>query len=40
VDAAFAEQRGFQDKLIEAGRRAIATLDETGEPGLVLADAA
>jgi len=37
VDAAFAEQRGFQDKLIEAGRRAIATLDETGEPGLVLA---
>ncbi|MGD0666541.1 MAG: acyl-CoA dehydratase activase [Bryobacteraceae bacterium] len=37
VDAALAEQRGFQDKLIEAGRRAIATLDETGEPGLVLA---
>jgi predicted CoA-substrate-specific enzyme activase len=37
VDAAFAEQRDFQDKLIEAGRRAIATLDETGEPGLVLA---
>jgi len=37
VDAAFAEQRGFQDKLIEAGRRAISTLDETGEPGLVLA---
>jgi predicted CoA-substrate-specific enzyme activase len=37
VDAAFAEQRAFQEKLIEAGRRAIATLDETGEPGLVLA---
>jgi len=37
VDAAFSEQRDFQDKLIEAGRRAIATLDETGEPGLVLA---
>ncbi len=37
VDAAFAEQRGFQDKLSEAGRRAIAALDETGEPGLVLA---
>jgi predicted nucleotide-binding protein (sugar kinase/HSP70/actin superfamily) len=37
VDAAFAEQRDFQDKLIEAGRRAISTLDETGEPGLVLA---
>jgi predicted CoA-substrate-specific enzyme activase len=37
VDAAFTEQRSFQDKLIEAGRRAIAKLDETGEPGLVLA---
>jgi predicted nucleotide-binding protein (sugar kinase/HSP70/actin superfamily) len=37
VDAAFAEQRAFQEKLIEAGRRAISTLDETGEPGLVLA---
>ena len=37
VDAAFAEQRQFQGKLIAAGRRAIATLDETGEPGLVLA---
>ncbi len=37
VDAAFAEQRSFQDKLLEAGRRAVATLDATGEPGLVLA---
>jgi predicted nucleotide-binding protein (sugar kinase/HSP70/actin superfamily) len=37
VDAAYAEQREFQAKLIEAGRRAVALLDETGEPGLVLA---
>jgi len=37
VDAAFAQQRDFQDKLIEAGRRAIAALEQTGEPGLVLA---
>jgi predicted CoA-substrate-specific enzyme activase len=37
VDAAFTEQREFQDKLIAAGRRALATLDETGEPGLILA---
>jgi predicted nucleotide-binding protein (sugar kinase/HSP70/actin superfamily) len=37
VDAAYAEQRRFQEKLLEAGRRALAILDETGEPGLVLA---
>ena len=37
VDAAYSEQRGFQQKLLEAGRRALATLEETGEPGLVLA---
>jgi len=37
VDAAYAEQREFQAKLLEAGRRALAKLDETGEPGLVLA---
>jgi predicted CoA-substrate-specific enzyme activase len=37
VDAAFAEQRAFQEKLLEAGRRALAMLDHTGEPGLVLA---
>jgi predicted CoA-substrate-specific enzyme activase len=37
VDAAYAAQREFQEKLLEAGRRALATLDETGEPGLVLA---
>jgi predicted nucleotide-binding protein (sugar kinase/HSP70/actin superfamily) len=37
TDAAYAAQRDFQDKLLEAGRRALATLAETGEPGLVLA---
>ncbi len=37
VDAAYAAQREFQDKLLEAGRKALATLDETGEPGLVVA---
>jgi predicted nucleotide-binding protein (sugar kinase/HSP70/actin superfamily) len=37
VDAAFAEQREFQAKLLEAGRRAMAILEHTGEPGLVLA---
>jgi predicted CoA-substrate-specific enzyme activase len=37
VDAAYAEQRLFQDRLLEAGRKALATLDAAGEPGLVLA---
>jgi predicted CoA-substrate-specific enzyme activase len=37
VDAAYAAQREFQEKLLEAGRKALATLEETGEPGLVLA---
>jgi len=37
VDAAYGAQREFQDKLLAAGRKALATLDETGEPGLVLA---
>ena len=37
VDAAYAEQRAFQSKLLEAGQRALSTLDHTGEPGLVLA---
>ena len=36
-DAAYAAQRDFQDKLIAAGRKALAVLEETGEPGLVLA---
>ncbi|HKE23099.1 MAG TPA: acyl-CoA dehydratase activase [Bryobacteraceae bacterium] len=37
VDAAYAEQREFQAKLLEAGRRALAVLEQAGEPGLVLA---
>jgi predicted CoA-substrate-specific enzyme activase len=37
VDAAYTEQREFQAKLLDAGRRALATLEQTGEPGLVLA---
>jgi predicted CoA-substrate-specific enzyme activase len=36
ADRAFEVQRWFQDEQIAAGRRALATLDETGEPGLVL----
>ncbi len=36
VDAADAAQREFQERLIQAGRRALATLDETGEPGIIL----
>jgi predicted CoA-substrate-specific enzyme activase len=36
-DAAYAAQRDFQDKLLEAGRKALAVLERTGEPGLVLA---
>jgi len=37
VDAAYTEQREFQAKLTEAGVRAISVLEQTGEPGLVLA---
>jgi len=37
ADAAYAEQRGFQEKLLAAGREALATLKESGEPGLLLA---
>jgi predicted nucleotide-binding protein (sugar kinase/HSP70/actin superfamily) len=37
VDAAYAEQRGFQEKLLAAGQRALALLEHTNEPGLVLA---
>lgn len=37
VDAAYAEQREFQQKLLAAGREALATLNASGEPGLVLA---
>lgn len=36
VDAAYAAQREFQDRLLEAGRAALETLDRTGEPGLLL----
>lgn len=36
VDAAFAVQREFQDGLLEAGERAMARLEETGQPGIVL----
>jgi predicted nucleotide-binding protein (sugar kinase/HSP70/actin superfamily) len=36
VEAAYAAQREFQQKLLAAGRRALATLDSTGEPGLVV----
>ncbi|MCL4402826.1 MAG: acyl-CoA dehydratase activase [Acidobacteria bacterium] len=37
VDAAYAAQREFQEKLLAAGRQALGVLDQTGEPGLVLA---
>jgi predicted CoA-substrate-specific enzyme activase len=37
VDAAYAAQREFQEKLLEAGRLALDVLAQTGEPGLVLA---
>lgn len=36
ADAAYGAQREFQSRLIEAGKRALAKLDDTGEPGLVL----
>jgi predicted CoA-substrate-specific enzyme activase len=36
VDAAYAAQREFQAELLEAGRRALTQLEETGEPGIVL----
>jgi predicted CoA-substrate-specific enzyme activase len=37
VDAAYTAQREFQDALLAAGRRALAALDASGEPGLVMA---
>jgi predicted CoA-substrate-specific enzyme activase len=37
VDAAIAEQRQFAEKLQAAGKQALATLESSGEPGLVLA---
>ena len=36
VDAAMAVQREFQSRLLDAGRRAMAKLEETGEPGVLL----
>jgi predicted nucleotide-binding protein (sugar kinase/HSP70/actin superfamily) len=36
VDAAYTVQREFQEKLLAAGKKALAVLEETGEPGLVL----
>jgi len=37
VDAAYAAQSEFQERLLELGRRALHVLEKTGEPGLVLA---
>ena len=37
VDAAYSAQRAFQERLLDLGRRALAVLEQTGEPGLVLA---
>jgi predicted CoA-substrate-specific enzyme activase len=36
VDAAYAVQRTFQQRLLEAGAHAMEILDQTGEPGIVL----
>jgi predicted nucleotide-binding protein (sugar kinase/HSP70/actin superfamily) len=36
VDAAYAAQRAFQSRLLEAGRHALEVLDRTGEPGILL----
>ena len=36
VDAAYAAQAGFRDKLKAAGRQALAALERSGEPGVVV----
>lgn len=36
VDAAYAAQAEFQERLLAAGREALAILEHTGEPGVVL----
>jgi len=36
TDAAYAAQREFQSRLLEAGRHALELLDQTGEPGILL----
>jgi predicted CoA-substrate-specific enzyme activase len=37
AEAAYSEQREFQEKLLAAGRNALDVLERSGEPGLVLA---
>ncbi len=37
VDAAYTAQREFQNRLLEAGRRALDALEDAGAPGIVLA---
>jgi predicted CoA-substrate-specific enzyme activase len=37
ADAAYAVQGDFQQRLLELGQRAVRALEQTGEPGLVLA---
>jgi predicted CoA-substrate-specific enzyme activase len=37
AEAAYSEQREFQEKLLAAGRKALDVLERSGEPGLVLA---
>ncbi len=36
VDAAYAAQREFQQRLLTAGRQALEILERTGEPGLII----
>lgn len=36
VEAAYAAQREFQERLLDAGRQALEILEETGEPGLIV----
>ena len=36
LDAAYATQRTFQDRLLAEGKRALEILKETGEPGIIL----
>ncbi len=36
VEAAYAAQAKFQQNLLEAGRQAVATLEQRGEPGILL----
>jgi predicted CoA-substrate-specific enzyme activase len=36
TDAAYAEQRAFQQRLLDAGKQALSVLQQTAEPGLIL----